>query len=345
VAGQAEHYDTGFRMDTAFLNRVGITRGWQYQAISFYPEKRFAWIKRGEPLPVGADGRDRVQGGSEQFWLPALRFNFTRSGYLRVDRATGTRPSRTSASHRPRAGGRRAQWTKWLNVAGTLNRGPAVFYDPLSPFQGWQRVLAARVGLQPSTRLSNQINYTFVHFERETTGDTVYDVHILNLRNTYQFNKQFLVRAITQYDSSRRACSATSWRRTSCARHGGARRLRLALGAARQNALPDDGPRLLFQSVLPGALLRRPGGSQLSVGGTNFFRMRFGRPCAWPILLTSPAAAGTIGDGPRRPGSPARAPAGRQVVLAVRRVVLQADLELVLPGHWWPSGTVSAALW
>ena len=33
-------YDRGFRMDTAFLNRVGITRGWQYQAISFYPEKR-----------------------------------------------------------------------------------------------------------------------------------------------------------------------------------------------------------------------------------------------------------------------------------------------------------------
>jgi len=97
-----------------------------------------------------------------------------------------------------------AQWTKWLNAGGTFNRGPAVFYDPLNPFQGRQRVLAARIGLQPSTRVNSQINYTFVHFERESTGDTVYDVHILNLRNTYQFNKQFLLRAITQYDSSRR---------------------------------------------------------------------------------------------------------------------------------------------
>ena len=31
VSGQVEHYDRGFRMDTAFINRVGVTRGWQYQ--------------------------------------------------------------------------------------------------------------------------------------------------------------------------------------------------------------------------------------------------------------------------------------------------------------------------
>lgn len=28
-------------------------------------------------------------------------------------------------------------------------------------------------------------------------------MHIVNLRNTYQFNRQFLLRAIAQYDSSR----------------------------------------------------------------------------------------------------------------------------------------------
>jgi hypothetical protein len=43
-----------------------------------------------------------------------------------------------------------------------------------------------------------------VDFSRRDTGEKVYDVHVINLRNTYQFNKQFLLRAITQYDSSRR---------------------------------------------------------------------------------------------------------------------------------------------
>jgi hypothetical protein len=65
-------------------------------------------------------------------------------------------------------------------------------------------VLAARVGLQPSARLSHSVSYTFVHFEREATGATVFDVHVLNLRNTFQFTPQFFIRAITQYDSSRR---------------------------------------------------------------------------------------------------------------------------------------------
>jgi hypothetical protein len=52
--------------------------------------------------------------------------------------------------------------------------------------------------------LNHNLSYNFQHFERADTGALVYDVHIVNLRNTYQFNPQFLVRAITQWDSSRR---------------------------------------------------------------------------------------------------------------------------------------------
>ena len=205
ISGQSEHYDPGFRMDTAFMNRVGVTRMWQYQAINFYPTGRFGWIRRINPFLWMNAAKDDAQGGDEQFWLPAVRFNFTRSGFLRIDRGAG----HETFAHQHFRTGRvmvdgGVQWTNWLNAGGTINRGPAVFYDPVTPFQGQQRLLAARIGLQPNARLSHQINYTFAHFERETTGATVYDVHILNLRNTYQFNKQFLLRAITQYDSSRR---------------------------------------------------------------------------------------------------------------------------------------------
>ena len=206
VAGQFEHFDPGFRMDTAFVQRVGVTRAWQYQALNFYPTgPRYGWIRRVNPFIWMVGAKDKAQGGDEFFFLPALRFNFTRQGYLRVDKGMG---HETFAHQRFNTGrwmvDGGAQWTKWLNVGGNVNRGPAIFYDPLNPFQGRQRNLNARVGLQPSTRLNSQINYTFAHFERESTGVTVYDVHVINLRNTYQFNKQFLLRAITQYDSSRR---------------------------------------------------------------------------------------------------------------------------------------------
>ena len=32
----------------------------------------------------------------------------------------------------------------------------------------------------------------------------MFDVHVINLRNTYQFTPEFLIRAIINYDSSRR---------------------------------------------------------------------------------------------------------------------------------------------
>jgi hypothetical protein len=205
LAGQAEHYDRGFRMDTAFVNRVGITRGWQYQAINFYPEKRFAWIKRVNPFLWVQTADDHVQGGSELWVLPALRFNFTKQGYLRLDMMRGheTFARRRFTVGRMYADGN-AQFTRWLNLGGTYNSGPAIYYDTVAPFQGDQRMLSARVGLQPNARLNHNLTYRFVHFERQSTGEKVFDVHILNLRNTYQFTPRFVVRAITNYDSSRR---------------------------------------------------------------------------------------------------------------------------------------------
>jgi hypothetical protein len=193
-------------MDTAFINRVGITRGWQYQGLSFYPdEKRYPWLKRINPFVWVTAADDRIQGGTELQVIPAIRFNFTRQGYLRLDVLRG---HETFAHERFEVGrvfvDGGAQITRWLNVGGNLNAGPAVYYDAVDPFQGHRRSVNARVGLQPNAKLNHNVSYTFVHFERQATGEKVFDVHVVNLRNTYQFTPQFLVRAILQSDSSRR---------------------------------------------------------------------------------------------------------------------------------------------
>jgi hypothetical protein len=206
VSGQVEHYSPDFRMDTAFINRVGVTRTWQYQGLNFYPdEKRYAWLKRVNPFIWMTAAKDRVQGGTDLEVIPAIRFNFTRQGYLRLDVLRGHQTfahQRFTVGRVFADGG--AQIMRWLNVGGSINSGPAVFYDEVNPFQGHQRSINARVELQPNSRLNHDFSYTFVHFEREETGEKVFDVHVVNLRNTYQFTKQFLIRAITQYDSSRR---------------------------------------------------------------------------------------------------------------------------------------------
>lgn len=206
VSGQVEHFSRDFRMDTAFINRVGMTRTWQYAAVNFYPDqKKYPWIRRVNPFVWVAAAEDRVQGGDDLFVLPALRFNFTRQGALRVDYGTGheTFAGRRFETGRVMVDGG-AQILRWLNVGANVNKGPGIFYDPRAPFQGRRHSVFLRGTVQPNPRLNHSLSYNFQHFERADTGATVYDVHIVNLRNTYQFTPRFLVRAITQYDSARR---------------------------------------------------------------------------------------------------------------------------------------------
>jgi hypothetical protein len=204
-AGHLEHFDRDFQMDTAFMNRVGLTRTWQYAEVQFYPdENEYGWIKRVAPFVWGVHAMDRVEDGSEPFILPGIRLNFTRQGFLRLDLGRGreTFGGRRFAVGRNHVDGN-AQILRWLFVGGSLDQGAGIFYDPVDPYAGTNRRRNIRVGLQPNARLSHSIDYTYVRFDRDT-GERVFDVHIVNLRNTYQFNPQFLIRGIAQYDSSRR---------------------------------------------------------------------------------------------------------------------------------------------
>ena len=206
IAGQAEHYDSGFRMDTAFINRVGVTRGWQYQALNFYPSHpAYKWIKRINPFVWVSGAEDRNQMGTEVFYLPAVRFNFTRSGYLRVDYGTGheTYAGQKFVIGRVMIDGG-AQFTRWLNIGGGTQAGPAIFYDPEAPYQGDRRSANLRIGLQPNARFNSNTSYSFVTFTSRVTGLNVYRVHVLNLRNTYQFTPRFFIRAVAQFDSSKK---------------------------------------------------------------------------------------------------------------------------------------------
>jgi hypothetical protein len=57
VMGQVEHYDRGFRMDTAFINRVGLSRAWQYEEVNFYPVAQVRLDQTHRAIPVERRGR------------------------------------------------------------------------------------------------------------------------------------------------------------------------------------------------------------------------------------------------------------------------------------------------
>jgi hypothetical protein len=203
--GSVEHYDRAFQMDTAFLNRVGITSGWAYLDHSFYPGKgRFGWVRRISPFIFTQGGADRIADGRDMLAVGGVRFSTTRLGFLRIDRTWGFEP--WAGKRFPRGMFRtwgNVQLYRWLKLDGRFENGLAVFYDPTDPFGGrWRRVNGGFV-LQPNGRFAQTISFDQVTFDRQATGQRVYQVNIVNTKTTYQFTREFFLRLIAQYDSSR----------------------------------------------------------------------------------------------------------------------------------------------
>jgi hypothetical protein len=204
LLGYAEHYDRNFEMQTAFINRVGITSGWGFAEYSFYPTKTKSWLLRISPFSFTQGGRDRIAGGNELLQVTGLRLRFSRQGFFRVDRFDGfeTWARQRFDRVRYRLQGS-VQLYRWLSLDGQSFFGDAVFYDPEEPFQGRSRDSRIGVTIQPSGRLSQSFSLRRVAFDRASSRERVYDLDILYSRTTYQFSRQFFVRSIMQYDSSR----------------------------------------------------------------------------------------------------------------------------------------------
>jgi hypothetical protein len=207
---QLEHYDAEFQMDTAFYNRTGFTTGWAFGEVNFYPKS--TWLQRVHPFVWTKAGYDDVQGGDEAILNTGVRFNFTRQGFVNVGRVVG---HETWQGTEYEIGNDidffgTMQVVRWLNISGGAGLGPAIYYDEVDHFQGRSNFLHFGITFQPNQNLTLGLDGNRIAFDRESTGERVYDVTILNSRTTYQFNKHFLARFIAQYDSSSRRV-LTDW--------------------------------------------------------------------------------------------------------------------------------------
>jgi hypothetical protein len=95
-----------------------------------------------------------------------------------------------------------AQLLRWLNIFGQVNLLHSIYYDPENPYPGREKDFHVEASLQPNWKLNETLSYDRVLFDRASNGARVFVVDIINTRTTYQFNKQFSVRAIARYDSS-----------------------------------------------------------------------------------------------------------------------------------------------
>ena len=146
--GQVEHYDRGFRMDTAFYNRTGFTSGWVFGALSFYPDRKTR--SRGSirivPFTFTQGGHDRVQDGHERISVNGVRLHMTRNGFFRVDRSCGREPWQGDRVRHGRAARVRQRAARALAArrSRNFNAGGAIYYDATAPFQGDSRSTTRR---------------------------------------------------------------------------------------------------------------------------------------------------------------------------------------------------------
>jgi len=203
---QLEHYDTGFNLDTAFYNRTGYTGANFFFGRSFYPDsERRPWFKRFVPFIFATGGRDRPQGGNEYIALAAVRFHFTRQGFLRLDAGRAQIPwRRREFPFRFYRIMGDVQLYRWLGLHGRIFFFPrAAYFDPENPFPGRQRTISFYTTFQPNGKLRQELSYDRDALSRLSGGSRVYTVNIVNLRTTYQFDRNFSARVILRYDSSK----------------------------------------------------------------------------------------------------------------------------------------------
>jgi hypothetical protein len=197
-----QHMGRGFDMPSAFIRRSGVDYGWVYAAPILYPAfKAVPWWKRVQPQFIIAVTRDLETRMTDLNWILSTNFAFTRQGRLSVELSrnrecwqsevfTGTDVEIST----------QVQALKWLRVYGYYGFGDRIYYYGDPPYLGDSRRGEFSVTVQPGDKLNLTVGGYAEAFNRKDESGRVYSVAILNTRATYQFNKYFFLRAITQVD-------------------------------------------------------------------------------------------------------------------------------------------------
>jgi len=198
-----EYLDDDFRMDTAFIRRVGISMFTTSLNYYIYPnQQRFSWIKRISPIISGYYMHDIASHENDFTLTGALRFDFTKQGSI-LWRFGVYREYWKNIPFKGKFVNLRGmiQMTNWMNLGSGLKVGDSIYYDPLSPDCGEELEFDFSILIQPAQKLAQYFQYIYQRMDRKQDGRRLYDVNILISRTTYQINKYLFLRTIIQYDS------------------------------------------------------------------------------------------------------------------------------------------------
>ncbi len=165
-------------------------------------KNKVLWINQIKPWIEISGGRDRLAGGNESFVTGALSLDLIKNGNFVVSYARGKEPwaGRIFEADKFALDGK-IQLTNQVFLKGSAFWADSIFYDRVNPFSGKMRGQLIGATLQPTLKLQEVFSYEHVDFVRASTGQEIYNVHLINTKTIYQFDEHFFLRAIIQFDS------------------------------------------------------------------------------------------------------------------------------------------------
>ena len=278
----------GFRAELGFIPRVDIRQMQHVFSYRWRPKERRI-LSYGPQLGATMNWN---RAGQLQDWevAPAFVLELTRMTTINAKHSesyelyqnSGFRKQHTTSSFQ-------SQWRRWLSVESSFSQGTGVNYYPaqdVKPFLAAASEGALGLMLRPTAQLKWEQSYLYSRLatmpggvpESITGQPVVFTDHILRSKVNYQFNREFSLRLILDYNAALPNASLVSLERSK--RFGGDLLFTYLLhpGTALYVGYTDTYENLLLSPAAPPYLTRRdwPGtavGRQFFVKVSYMFRM------------------------------------------------------------------------
>jgi len=198
-----EDYAKGFEMNTAFYQRDSFSRMTLYIGPNFYPDPETTpWLIKVNPYFYGWYMRDKNENLDDILLVFCLRTFLTKQGYWQLQYAYANEAwaGQNFVQNSIQTYGN-IQLANWLYLGASFRTGDALYYDKVKPFLGKNINYSFITTIQPTDNFTQTLTYIHYGFDNASDGSNVYTEEIFRSRTTYQFNENFLIRAIVQYDS------------------------------------------------------------------------------------------------------------------------------------------------
>ena len=207
MQGRHLRYNVGFyELSPEFRTDVGFVRRTDQRVVRFngqYVRHPETWLQRWGPEWTYERNHDFAGVLQDEQAGGGLNFAFARNSFIATnyDRVLERYQGIDFYKKRFRVFAR-TDASRRIGLSLEYRRGDQIFFDPASPYLGYERGLSAFINLRPVSRLKSEINIDTNRFtDPRNGGADVFEVRIVRALTTWQFSNRLLARNISEYNT------------------------------------------------------------------------------------------------------------------------------------------------